>query len=378
MTTFGESRPIRFAMRQTFFQFFAAGWLGVATLPGLAQRSAPSPLAGDGLRGEYFNGPNFEKKAFTRTDPQVAFDWNWSYPAPGVQREYFSVRWTGKLYAPVTGRYRFSAVVDDGVRVWVGGKRVIDEWRKQDDIQFVGEVFLNARNWYDLRVEYYNDWKGSIVFVNWEPPTANPAARRSPIHQPAPIPTEYLYSPARFAARNPSSTSKAVAAVPPRTPSVAAPKPRTATRQKPNSPSAVGSTPATPIASDTTAAPTAAKTVRNLSRGQTLTLQHVTFAQGSPEILPQSFPELDELAASLKANPSLRLEIIGHTDTVGDAAMNQRLSEQRARAVVLYLARRGVAETRMESKGFGGTRPLVSGTTESERSKNRRVEIRVK
>jgi len=372
MSTFGVLRQCRFAMHHTNLLLLVAGCLTWATVPCLAQRSASPPLAGDGLRGEYFNGPNFEKKAFTRTDPQVAFDWNWSYPAPGVQREYFSVRWTGKLYAPVTGRYRFSAVVDDGVRVWVGGKPVIDEWRKQDDIQFVGEVFLNARNWYDLRVEYYNDWKGSIVFVNWELPPTAPTSRRSPMHQPAPIPTEYLYSPARFAARNPQGTPKVATIAPPRTPSSSAPQPTAATRRKPATPAALSSAAVRPPAPDTT------KTVRNLSRGQTLTLHHVVFAQGSPEVLPQSFAELDELAASLHANPSLRLDVIGHTDTAGDPAMNQRLSEQRARAVVLYLARRGVAESRMEPKGFGGTRPLVGGLTESERSKNRRVEIRVK
>lgn len=362
-------------MRRNLLPILAAGWLSGAALPGVAQRSASPPLTGDGLRGEYFNGPNFEKKAFIRTDPQIAFDWNWSYPAPGVQREYFSVRWTGKLYAPVTGRYRFSAVVDDGVRVWVGGKRVIDEWRKQDDIQFVGEVFLNARTWYDLRVEYYNDWKGSIVFVNWELPPTDPIVRRSPIHQPAPIPTEYLFSPARFAARRPPDAPLAAGAPAPRRSSTATPPSRLAAGRKPAS---SGPTLPTPSPKDPTVAPKPANPVRNLSVGQVLTLKNVTFAQASPEILPQSFAELDELAASLKANPALKLEIIGHTDTVGDPAMNQRLSEQRARAVVLYLVRRGVAESRMESKGYGGTRPLVSGTTESDRSKNRRVEIRVK
>lgn len=364
-------------MRRNRFLFLAVGWLSGTALPCFAQRPVP-PLSGDGLRGEYFNGPNFEKKAHTRTDPQVAFDWNWQYPAPGVQREYFSVRWTGKLYAPLTGRYRFSAVVDDGVRVWVGGKRVIDEWRKQDDIQFVGEVFLNARNWYDLRVEYYNDWKGSIVFVNWEPPPADPAARRNPIHRPSPIPTEYLYSPARFAARMPPSVSKAVTAVPRRTPPAETPKTRPASRLKtPLVPSTARSA-AEKRPNDSVAVSAVAKPVRTLNAGQILTLQHVTFAQSSHELLPQSFAELDELAASLNANPVLRLEIIGHTDTAGDPGMNQALSERRARAVVLYLARRGVAEGRMVSIGYGGTRPLVTGTTESERSKNRRVEIRVK
>ncbi len=167
----------------------------------LAQKAKPTNGSkaglGAGLKGEYFSGPNFERKVLTRTDPQVDFNWNWESPGPGVPREYFSVRWTGKLYAPTSGTYRFSATVDDGVRVWVGGKKVIDEWRKQDDSRFVGEVSLNGRQLYDLRIEYYNDWKGSVISVFWE----SPEDRRLLSFSSAPrqlIPARYLFSrPAR-------------------------------------------------------------------------------------------------------------------------------------------------------------------------------------
>ncbi len=149
-----------------------------------------------GLKGEYFNGPNFERKAHTQVDRQIDFNWFGQSPAPGVQAEYFSVRWTGKLYAPVGGKYRFTATVDDGVRIWVGGKKVIDEWRKQDDTRFVGEISLAANRLYDLRVEYYNDWKGSVISVFWEPPTEKKTFLSFSSSSRTVIPAQYLFSEA--------------------------------------------------------------------------------------------------------------------------------------------------------------------------------------
>ena len=356
--------------------FLSVGSLCCAALTSPAQLTRPPGTRGDGLQAEYFNGPNFEKKVLTRTDPQVNFDWNGRSPAPGVQREYFSVRWTGKLYAPVSGRYRFSAIVDDGVRVWVGGKRVIDEWRKQDDIQFVGEVTLQARHWYDLRVEYFNDWKGSVVSVDWEVP--NEAVQRAGGRGiRTPIPSEYLFSPPRFAAisrRTGSSTSVIPA---PKTAATEGPKARLVARNR----SVSAPKPILGGAKNPPAVPALAATAepfRELSVGQTLTLKKVLFAQSSYELLPQSFAELNELAGALKSNPTLRLDVAGHTDTAGDSRLNQALSEHRAKVVVHYLTQRGIDERRMKAEGYGGTRPLIQGSTESARSVNRRVEITVK
>ena len=158
-----------------------------------AQKAKPASGLEAGLKGEYFDGPNFERKVLTRTDPQVNFNWNWESPGPGVPREYFSVRWTGKLYAPTSGKYRFSATVDDGVRVWVNGKKLIDEWRKQDDSNFVGEIVLNGRQLYDLRIEYYNDWKGSVISVFWESPDDRRLFSFTTTPR-MPLPAKYLFS----------------------------------------------------------------------------------------------------------------------------------------------------------------------------------------
>ena len=107
-------------------------------------------------------------------------------------------------------------------------------------------------------------------------------------------------------------------------------------------------------------------------------LQHVQFEQSSYILLSGSFPELDKLVQMLRANPAWRIELIGHTDNVGDPRVNQTLSEYRARIVMNYLTRHGVAEDRIDTKGYGGSRPVSGNDTEAGRAKNRRVEFVVK
>jgi len=104
--------------------------------------------------------------------------------------------------------------------------------------------------------------------------------------------------------------------------------------------------------------------------------QGIFFASGSATLQPESTPTLKEIAAALRQSPGMRLMIEGHTDNAGDAAANQSLSEQRARAVVDHLAgREQIAAARLESAGFGATRPSADNTTAEGRQQNRRVEL---
>ena len=89
----------------------------------------------------------------------------------------------------------------------------------------------------------------------------------------------------------------------------------------------------------------------------------------------QYYPFLDELIPVLNNNPGLRVEVQGHTDSVGTDAYNQRLSERRAKAVVAYLTKKGVHASRLTAIGFGEKNPAYSNDTSEERSKNRRVEL---
>ena len=107
-------------------------------------------------------------------------------------------------------------------------------------------------------------------------------------------------------------------------------------------------------------------------------LKQVEFEFDSWTIVPRSFPILDEVVRLLKANPEIKLvSIEGHTDNQGGAEYNQKLSDSRAGAVRRYLVTKGIEASRLTSKGFGSTRPLMSNDTEEGRQRNRRVEFKI-
>lgn len=101
----------------------------------------------------------------------------------------------------------------------------------------------------------------------------------------------------------------------------------------------------------------------------------VTFGVDSAAIQPQFYGALNNVAATLVQYPSSYVDVIGHTDSTGAAAYNQRLSEQRANSVSQYLVSRGVQAVRVKSYGMGERQPVASNATEAGRQANRRVEI---
>jgi outer membrane protein OmpA-like peptidoglycan-associated protein len=107
----------------------------------------------------------------------------------------------------------------------------------------------------------------------------------------------------------------------------------------------------------------------------TLVLRGVNFQSGRSVLLPQSYAVLSDVAASLVANPEVRIEIAGYTDSTGSRALNMSLSQARAAAVRAYLASRGVRPDRMVARGFGPTGAIASNKTPEGRAQNRRVEL---
>ena len=109
----------------------------------------------------------------------------------------------------------------------------------------------------------------------------------------------------------------------------------------------------------------------------------VTFASGllfafdSDQILPAAGTNLRELATSLNKYPDSQLLIVGHTDNVGDASYNQRLSERRSSSAATYLATQGVARTRLAASGKGESEPVTTNDTDAGRQQNRRVEVAI-
>ena len=112
--------------------------------------------------------------------------------------------------------------------------------------------------------------------------------------------------------------------------------------------------------------------------GEAVVLRNVFFEQSDYRLLPASYAELDKLVRTMQQQPTLRIEIAGHTDNQGDPRLNLALSENRAKVVANYLIRHGIAEDRLDSKGYGGTRPLTDNVGEGSRAQNRRVEFVVK
>jgi beta-glucosidase len=147
------------------------------------------PAAGSsehGLKGEYFKNRELQgPPALTRVDPRVDFRWYRGAPtSEGVARgeippdqalpnDEFSVRWTGQLVPPVTGRYEIVATGDDGFRVFLDGKAIIEDWTEHPRaLAKSASVDLEAGKGYDLRVEYFESIRDSEIRLGWRLPGA--------------------------------------------------------------------------------------------------------------------------------------------------------------------------------------------------------------
>ncbi|MEK7254318.1 MAG: OmpA family protein, partial [Bacteroidota bacterium] len=104
-------------------------------------------------------------------------------------------------------------------------------------------------------------------------------------------------------------------------------------------------------------------------------MKAVQFETGSAKLLLESHKILDEIAALLKKYADHKMRISGHTDSIGEAALNQKLSEERAKTCYFYLANKGIATERMSYKGFGESQPIGDNRYAAGRDKNRRVEF---
>ena len=108
-----------------------------------------------------------------------------------------------------------------------------------------------------------------------------------------------------------------------------------------------------------------------------IVLKNIFFDLNKYELKPQSQVELDDVVQLLKDNPTVKIQINGHTDNTGKPADNLALSENRARAVVTWLVSKGIAASRLSFKGLGDTRPVADNATETGRAQNRRTELKV-
>jgi beta-glucosidase len=124
-----------------------------------------------GFKGEYFNNQQLQgEPATVRVDSQVNFDWGRYKPTPDLSENNFSARWTGKLTPPQSGTYHLGITADDGARLYLDGKLLIDAWTSNPTKTVTKEVSLEAGHAYDIRFEYFQYNREAIAKFVWSYP----------------------------------------------------------------------------------------------------------------------------------------------------------------------------------------------------------------
>ena len=119
-------------------------------------------------RGEYYTNPDLAgAPAFIRNDAALNFNWGTAGPGGGIAGTNFSTRWTRSVYLE-NGAYRFTATTDDGARVWVNNRLIINNWRDQPPTAASGDITLVA-GYQQIRMEYFNRAGGALAQLAWTP-----------------------------------------------------------------------------------------------------------------------------------------------------------------------------------------------------------------
>ncbi|MBN1766623.1 MAG: glycoside hydrolase family 3 C-terminal domain-containing protein [Sedimentisphaerales bacterium] len=124
--------------------------------------------SGPGLQGEYYNNTTLSgSPVLTRTDLNVDFDWGSGSPDGSVNSDGFSVRWTGKLNVPVSDWYDIATATDDGVRLYINGGLVIDDWNDHALKTNTYSVYLDAATTYNIEMRYYENGGEAVAILGW-------------------------------------------------------------------------------------------------------------------------------------------------------------------------------------------------------------------
>jgi beta-glucosidase len=150
---------------------------GLEPIPATAL-TPPAGHVGQGLLGEYFAGKERAgSPKLRRIDATVDFRWELAAPAPGLPEDNYSIRWTGRLTPPKSGLYVLALRSDDGSRLYLDGKLVIDNWGDHAPTLKTAEIELSAGHAYDLRLEYYESIIGASVELLWQRADKDPLRR---------------------------------------------------------------------------------------------------------------------------------------------------------------------------------------------------------
>ena len=119
----------------------------------------------------YYNNKNLSgNPVFTRIDKSINFDWGLGSPNPLIRSDRFSVRWQGIVISPTTEKYTFITQSDDGVRLWVNNKEIINNWGDHGVTTNKGSILLQAGQRNTIRMEYYEDLADAVAKLSWSTP----------------------------------------------------------------------------------------------------------------------------------------------------------------------------------------------------------------
>jgi len=326
-----------------------------------------------GLLAQYYDGSDFDKFVSQEYVDEINESWYGEAPAAGIDPHDCSIRWSGQLRAGKTATYLFAAAVDDGIRVWVDGELIINQWHLNDMGRFSGEATLTAGTLYDLKVEYFNALHEGEVQLQWaiDPPKEKQSWYERVFgveHNFKKITAEHYVRKETPKPNIPKSTNQPKLDKTEAVQEIAISSKVTETKSKENSPTWQ---PTTELegAGDKADIPN----ITTVAKATKYVPKHVAFVRTKAEILPESYAELNTFASFMVANPHVTVTVEGHTDVVGVPSQNQFLSERRANTVARYLVTKGVLGRRIQTVGYGGSKPLKLPAHGEYHPPNRRV-----
>jgi fibronectin type 3 domain-containing protein len=143
---------------------------GQTTYAVIPQAQLYPPATGNGLQATYFTNTDLTGTTVSRTDATVNFNWGTSSPASGITAGHFSARWTGEVQAVETGTYTFRTYSEGGVRLWVNGQLIINDWTNHAPTYDTGTITLQAGQLYTIKLEYFADTAGAVMELDWMRP----------------------------------------------------------------------------------------------------------------------------------------------------------------------------------------------------------------
>lgn len=170
--------------------FDHADWANARLVKSEALSSEPISIpasesgTGTGLKAEYYDNKDLTNLKLTRTDAAVDFKWDQGSPDKSIESDTFSARWTGQVQPLYSEKYTFHTTSDDGVRLWVNGKKLINDWADHSTVENKGAIALVAGKKYDIKLEYYENKGRAVNKLLWS----------SPSQQKQIIPQSQLYS----------------------------------------------------------------------------------------------------------------------------------------------------------------------------------------